>query len=216
MASLKRKLDSLKSTLPGSEDSPIPSPSEDAPSPTGSDSPFLVLGPSRAQVDPELDGKAMDDGDGPIDNRDTEDMDMSEEEADGAAAEGWCRQQWSQLLPLGRKRCPVGIPNLKTCLLMVTLFLIADDKKEKTSSAGDKTAKPGAASKPPTTPTKPAKSNPAPSAPVGVNLEKVDLGKISSILSSLTSAMKNTGRNRRSVVLGVSLASVEIAKYMFV
>eukprot|EP00066_Takifugu_rubripes_P026107 XP_011615373.1 PREDICTED: regulation of nuclear pre-mRNA domain-containing protein 2 [Takifugu rubripes] len=87
VASLKRKLDSLKSTLPGPEDSPIPSPSEDAPSPTGSDSPFLVLGPSRAQVDPELDGKAMDDGDGPIDNRDTEDMDMSEEEADVAAAE---------------------------------------------------------------------------------------------------------------------------------
>lgn len=95
MASLKRKLDSLKSTLPGPEDSPIPSPSEDAPSPTGSDSPFLVLGPSRAQVDPELDGKAMDDGDGPMDNRDAEDMDMSEEEGDGAAAEGW----WRELLP---------------------------------------------------------------------------------------------------------------------
>ncbi|TWW79069.1 Regulation of nuclear pre-mRNA domain-containing protein 2 [Takifugu flavidus] len=154
VASLKRKLDSLKSTLPGPEDSPIPSPSEDAPSPTGSDSPFLVLGPSRAQVDPELDGKAMDDGDGPIDNRDTEDMDMSEEEADVAAAE--------------------------------------DDKKEKNSSAGEKTAKPGTASKPPSTPTKPAKSNPAPSAPGGVNLEKVDLGKISSILNSLTCAMKNT------------------------
>lgn len=81
----------------------------------------------------------------------------------------------------------------------MTLFSTADDKKEKSSSAGDKTAKPGAAPKPPTTPTKPPKSNPAPSAPVGVNLEKVDLGKISSILSSLTSAMKNTGRTRGSV-----------------
>lgn len=91
VASLKRKLDSLKSTLPGPEDSPIPSPSEDAPSPTGSDSPFLGLGPSRAQVDPELDGKAMDDGEGPNENRDAEDMDLSEEEAGGAAAaEGRC------------------------------------------------------------------------------------------------------------------------------
>lgn len=93
MASLKRKLDSLKSTLPGPEDSPIPSPSEDAPSPTGSDSPYLGLGPSRAQVDPELDGKAMDDGEGPNENRDAEDMDMSEEEAEGATTAGRCQQR---------------------------------------------------------------------------------------------------------------------------
>ncbi|XP_039662710.1 regulation of nuclear pre-mRNA domain-containing protein 2 isoform X2 [Perca fluviatilis] len=169
VGSLKRKLDSLKSTLPGPEDSPIPSPSEDAPSPTGSDSPFLGLGASRAQVDPELDGKAMDDGEIPSDNRDMEDMDLSDEEA-GAAAAG-------------------------------------DDKKDKASAA---VAKSDAASKPPTTPTKVSKINTpaaapaapvtptaaaaqsAPTTPMGVNLEKVDLGKISSILSSLTSAMKNT------------------------
>ncbi|KAF3839706.1 hypothetical protein F7725_018423 [Dissostichus mawsoni] len=78
VASLKRKLDSLKSTLPGSEDSPIPSPSEDAPSPTGSDSPFLGLGSSRAQVDPELDGKAMDEGENANDSRDMEDMEDME------------------------------------------------------------------------------------------------------------------------------------------
>ena len=88
MASLKRKLDSLKSTLPGPEDSPIPSPSEDAPSPTGSDSPFLGMGGSRAQVDPELDGKAMDEGEVPSDNRDMEDMDMSDEEGDAATVGG--------------------------------------------------------------------------------------------------------------------------------
>lgn len=88
VASLKRKLDSLKSTLPGPEDSPIPSPSEDAPSPTGSDSPFMGMSASRAQVDPELDGKAMDEGEVHNDNRDMEDMDMSDEEADGAAAGG--------------------------------------------------------------------------------------------------------------------------------
>lgn len=105
-----------------------------------------------------------------------------------------------ELLPLGYKHCLVGIPNLKMCLLMVILFLIADDKNEKSSNPVDKTAKSGAASKLPTTPTKSAKSNSAQSAPLtpmGVNLEKVDLGKISSILSSLTSAMKNTGIVRR-------------------
>lgn len=88
VTSLKRKLDSLKATLPGPEDSPIPSPSEDAPSPTGSDSPFLEMGVSRAQVDPELDGKAMDEGDLQIDNRDMEDMDLSDEEANTAPAAG--------------------------------------------------------------------------------------------------------------------------------
>lgn len=83
VASLKRKLDMLKPTLPGSEDSPIPSPSEDAPSPTGSDSPFLGLGVNSAQVDPELDGKAMDDGEMHSDKREMEDMDVSDDEAGG-------------------------------------------------------------------------------------------------------------------------------------
>ncbi|XP_041650451.1 regulation of nuclear pre-mRNA domain-containing protein 2 isoform X2 [Cheilinus undulatus] len=167
VTSLKRKLDSLKATLPGPEDSPIPSPSEDAPSPTGSDSPFLGLGPSRAQVDPELDGKAMDEGELPCDNRDMEDMDMSDEEADGAT--------------------------------------IGGEKKDKLSAAVTKATKSDTAAKAPTTPTKASKANTTASAmatpvtptsgpvtPLGVNLEKVDLGKISSILNSLTSAMKNT------------------------
>ncbi|XP_054869640.1 regulation of nuclear pre-mRNA domain-containing protein 2 isoform X3 [Amphiprion ocellaris] len=170
VASLKRKLDSLKSTLPGPEDSPIPSPSEDAPSPTGSESPFLGMGVGRAQVDPELDGKAMDEGELQNDNRDMEDMDMSEEEVDAAG----------------------------------------DDKKDKMSAAVSKTTKSDVASKPPITPTRASKTNTsiaasttpltptsaaaagAPGPPLGVNLAKVDLGKISSILSSLTSAMKNT------------------------
>lgn len=73
----------LKPTLPGPEDSPIPSPSEDAPSPTGSDSPFLGLGVNSAQVDPELDGKAMDDGEMHSDKREMEDMDVSDDEAGG-------------------------------------------------------------------------------------------------------------------------------------
>lgn len=97
---LKRKLDALKTTLPDLDDSPIPSPSADAPSPTGSESPFhdMELG------HPDLDVSAMDDeaeppapsplsspGGSPKraaafdndDNRMVEDMDLSDEEADG-------------------------------------------------------------------------------------------------------------------------------------
>nr|XP_020473229.1 regulation of nuclear pre-mRNA domain-containing protein 2 isoform X2 [Monopterus albus] len=170
VASLKKKLDSLKSTLPGPEDSPIPSLSEDAPSPTDSESPFMELGASKAQVDPELDGKAMDEAELPSDNRDMEDMDMSDEEADAVTA--------------------------------------GDEKKDKVSSAVAKTNKSDATSKLPTTATKASKTSAsaaatpvtptsttaqsAPTTPLGVNLAKVDLGKISSILSSLTSAMKTT------------------------
>lgn len=82
-------------------------------------------------------------------------------------------------------------------VLTLMLFLTADGKKEKSSATADKAAK---GSKAPGTPTKAAKSNSAQSAPLtpmAVNLEKVDLGKISSILSSLTSAMKNTGMFRQ-------------------
>nr|XP_061789000.1 regulation of nuclear pre-mRNA domain-containing protein 2-like [Nerophis lumbriciformis] len=164
VTSLKRKLDSLKSTLPRPEDSPIPSPSADAPSPTGSDSPLLGMGVARAQVDPDLDGKAMDDGDLPSDSR--EDIDMSDEEERSSTT--------------------------------------ADDKTGEISPA---VVKLDADSKTPTTPTKTSKAKTAatvapatppsashtPSTPLGVNMAKVDLGKISSILSSLTAAMKNTG-----------------------
>lgn len=106
---LKRKLDSLKATLPDLDDSPIPSPSADAPSPTGSESPFHGL--ELAHPDPDLDGSAMDDeaeppapsplsspggspkhteSHGQNDNREVEDMDMdlSEEEMDSSGIIG--------------------------------------------------------------------------------------------------------------------------------
>lgn len=83
------------------------------------------------------------------------------------------------------------------------LFLLAEDKKDKTFTAVTKTNKSDAASKLPTNATASATNTPvtptsstaqtAPTTPLGVNLAKVDLGKISSILSSLTSAMKTTG-----------------------
>lgn len=107
MSHLKRKLDNLKATLPDLDDSPIPSPSADAPSPTGSESPFRGL--ELANPDPDLDGSAMDDeaeppapsplsspGGSPKlseilgnnDNREVEDMELSEEEMDSGGIIG--------------------------------------------------------------------------------------------------------------------------------
>lgn len=107
---LKRKLDALKATLPDLDDSPIPSPSADAPSPTGSESPFHGL--ELAHPDPDLDGSAMDDDTEPPapsplsspggspkaadvlgenDNREVEDMELSDEEMDGGGIIGRLR-----------------------------------------------------------------------------------------------------------------------------
>lgn len=107
MSHLKRKLDALKSTLPDLDESPIPSPSADAPSPTGSESPFHEL--ELAHPDPELDGSAMDDDTEPPapsplsspggspkqadalgenDNREVEDMELSDEEMDSGGIIG--------------------------------------------------------------------------------------------------------------------------------
>lgn len=111
MTHLKRKLDSLKATLPDLDESPIPSPSADAPSPTGSESPFRGL--EMAHPDPDLDGSAMDDeaeppapsplssmGGSPRhtetlgqnDNREVEDMELSEEEMESGGIIG---EEWS-------------------------------------------------------------------------------------------------------------------------
>nr|XP_057940666.1 regulation of nuclear pre-mRNA domain-containing protein 2-like isoform X2 [Doryrhamphus excisus] len=167
VTSLKKKLDSLKSTLPGPEDSPIPSPSEDAPSPTGSESPFLALGSVRAQVDPELDGKAMDDGDVASDDR--EDMDVSDEDERPSSTAGDKKGEMSPTLT-------------KTKL----------DADAKPPATPTKTSKSNVASAAMTTPATPTSTSPTTPTTLGVNMAKVDLGKISSILSSLTAAMKNT------------------------
>lgn len=104
---LKRKLDALKSTLPDLDESPIPSPTADAPSPTGSESPFHGL--DLANPDPDLDGSLMeDDAEPPApsplsspgasprqaepigedDNREVEDMELSEDEMDSGGIIG--------------------------------------------------------------------------------------------------------------------------------
>lgn len=97
----------------------------------------------------------------------------------------------------------------------VYLFCILIDDKDDEPPVSISKTKSDAASKPQNALTKPSKPSPsavttattvtpvpakataAPTTPLGVNLAKVDLGKISSILSSLTSAMKNTGGFRR-------------------
>lgn len=118
---LKRKLDTLKTSLPSLDDSPVPSPCADAPSPTGSESPFRSLAPP----DPDLDGAAMDDdpepfiylGDAPsplssaggspkpgvavgqTDNREEEDMDMDlsdVEETEGGGIIGKNGRPWTE------------------------------------------------------------------------------------------------------------------------
>ncbi|KAF7664808.1 hypothetical protein LDENG_00164750, partial [Lucifuga dentata] len=167
---LKRKLDSLKATLPDLDESPIPSPSADAPSPTGSESPFHGL--EMATPDPDLDGSAMDDeaeppapsplsslGGSPThtstlgenDNREVEDMDLSEEEMESGDI----------IVEEHVKRpAPKEVPNKVPA------------KKEP----------------PATTEVSITKTTPTSAAP----LAGVDLSKIGSILNNLSSVVKNT------------------------
>lgn len=167
---LKRKLDSLKATLPDLDESPIPSPSADAPSPTGSESPFHGL--EMAHPDPDLDGSAMDDEAEPPapsplsspggspgqvehlgenDNREVEDMDLSDEEMESGGI-------------IEQIECPTNRPEVS-----------APVSAKKTASVA--TEQPVAQAAP----------------PAAAAVENVDLGKIGSILNSLSSAMKNTG-----------------------
>uniref|UniRef100_A0A4W6FBJ4 Regulation of nuclear pre-mRNA domain-containing protein 2 n=1 Tax=Lates calcarifer TaxID=8187 RepID=A0A4W6FBJ4_LATCA len=169
---LKRKLDTLKSTLPDLDESPIPSPSADAPSPTGSESPFHGLD----MAGPDFDDSVMDDeaeppapsplsslGGSPRrpetvgqnDNREVEDMELSEEEIDSGG-------------------------------------IIVEDQTEgpaqpETSAPVPANKKASVASEQPVT-----QVTPPADAPVAA-VKSVDLGKIGSILNSLSSAMKSTG-----------------------
>ncbi|KAM8841000.1 regulation of nuclear pre-mRNA domain-containing protein 2a [Spinachia spinachia] len=177
---LKRKLDTLKANLPDLDESPIPSPSADAPSPTGSESPFRGL-ESLAHPDSDLDGCAMDDeaeppapsplsspGGSPkpsaalgqIDNREVEDMELSEEEID---AVGIIVEEQSQ------SRSDQKTATLKTETPVATEPLVT-----------------------PVAPTVPVAAHLAAPAAPPASVENVDLGKISSILNSLNSVMKNT------------------------
>ncbi|KAM9340238.1 regulation of nuclear pre-mRNA domain-containing protein 2a [Symphorus nematophorus] len=173
VAHLKRKLDSLKATLPDLDESPIPSPSADAPSPTGSESPFHGL--ELAHPDPDLDGSAMDDeaeppapsplsspGGSPRrletlgedDNREVEDMELSDEEMDSGG-----------IIVEEQIECPT-YPEVPTPVPATTEPSVATEQLVK-------------------------RVMPPVAAPAAA-VEGVDLGKIGSILNSLSSVMKDT------------------------
>ncbi|KAJ8289983.1 hypothetical protein GJAV_G00007420 [Gymnothorax javanicus] len=212
VSNLKRKLDALKANLPDPDDSPIPSPSEDAPSPTGSESPFhgMGIGGTKGEgltaADLDIDGQAMDDGDevgvslgdvpspisspggshGPThgegDNRDVEDMELSEGEDTESAS----------IIVEERKEKPAPAAVSKPAPAAPAAVPPAQHTPEEPPTKQAPPPSTQVSTPLPTpipTPTTPG----TPATPLPVNMAKVDLGKISSILSSLTSVMKNTG-----------------------
>lgn len=82
MSNLKKKLDQLKATLPDPEESPVPSPSMDAPSPTGSESPFQGMGEEDNSRSPVVASRKTVSPEPVTDNRDVEDMELSDVEDD--------------------------------------------------------------------------------------------------------------------------------------
>ncbi|XP_061681427.1 regulation of nuclear pre-mRNA domain-containing protein 2a [Syngnathoides biaculeatus] len=175
VSNLKRKLDNLKATLPDLDDSPIPSPSADAPSPTGSESPFHDL--ELAKPHPAVDDSAMDDeaeppapsplssiGDSPKQvlnlgedniNREVEDMELSEDEI---ASGG--------IIVAEKIKCPSPL---------------------KASNPITQNTEPSVAAAQHTSSKEPSETT------LTGSVETVDLSKIGSILNSLNAAMKNTG-----------------------
>ncbi|XP_027830196.2 regulation of nuclear pre-mRNA domain-containing protein 2 isoform X6 [Ovis aries] len=171
---LKKKLDQLKSTLPDPEESPVPSPSVDAPSPTGSESPFQGMGGEESQS-PNAESEKSATPEPATDNRDVEDMDLSDVEDDG-----------SKIIVEDRKEKPVEKSTVSTA--------VPTKPTESISKASSCTPAPVtmAATPPLPKPVNASLLSPTPALALP-NLANVDLAKISSILSSLTSVMKNTG-----------------------
>ncbi|KAK3525048.1 hypothetical protein QTP86_014159 [Hemibagrus guttatus] len=173
---LKKKLDALKASLPDPDESPIPSPSEDAPSPTGSESPFHGL-TRIGTPDPELDGQALEEdlialGDAPSplsspgdkDNRDVEDMELSDTEEMAEPA----------IIVEERTEQP-GPASVSD----QTLALGVTEPAQTSHAEPENDTTPPAAATTPITGSLP------------INLAGVDLGKISSIISTLSNVMKN-------------------------
>ncbi|NXR66028.1 RPRD2 protein, partial [Rhadina sibilatrix] len=178
VSNLKKKLDQLKATLPDPEESPVPSPSMDAPSPTGSESPFQGMGEENSTRSPAAGGRKMVSPEPATDNRDVEDMELSDVEDDT-----------SKIIVEERKDKQAAPAPAKT----------ESVPKVVPSAAAAATASGTVATPAPAPPTPPApkvvSTAPIPLAPTLAlpNLANVDLAKISSILSSLTSVMKSTG-----------------------
>ncbi|XP_039566120.1 regulation of nuclear pre-mRNA domain-containing protein 2 [Passer montanus] len=180
VSNLKKKLDQLKATLPDPEESPVPSPSMDAPSPTGSESPFQGMGEENSTRSPAAGGRKMVSPEPATDNRDVEDMELSDVEDDTSkiiVEERKDKQAAPAPAPTKTESVPKAVP----------------------SAAAAATASGTVATPAPAPPTPPApkvvSTAPIPLPPTLAlpNLANVDLAKISSILSSLTSVMKSTG-----------------------
>ncbi|XP_075763523.1 regulation of nuclear pre-mRNA domain-containing protein 2 isoform X2 [Pelodiscus sinensis] len=175
VSNLKKKLDQLKATLPDPEESPVPSPSMDAPSPTGSESPFQGMGEEDVVQSPVVESETSPSPQPVADNRDVEDMELSDVEDDT-----------SKIIVEERKEkqvAPSSAPAKTESVPKATPSIVVAATPAVTTSA-------------PTPPTpKTVSTVPVPPSPaLGLpNLANVDLAKISSILSSLTSVMKNTG-----------------------
>ncbi|XP_054431322.1 regulation of nuclear pre-mRNA domain-containing protein 2 isoform X7 [Pteronotus mesoamericanus] len=171
---LKKKLDQLKSTLPDPEESPVPSPSMDAPSPTGSESPFQGMGGEESQSS-AMESEKSATPEPATDNRDVEDMELSDVEDDG-----------SKIIVEDRKEKPVEKSAVSTS--------VSTKPTESVSKASSCTPVPVTLTAAPPLPKPVNTSLLSPSPALALpNLANVDLAKISSILSSLTSVMKNTG-----------------------
>ncbi|XP_066124141.1 regulation of nuclear pre-mRNA domain-containing protein 2 isoform X3 [Saccopteryx bilineata] len=171
---LKKKLDQLKSTLPDPEESPVPSPSMDAPSPTGSESPFQGMGGEESRS-PAMGSEKSATPEPATDNRDVEDMELSDVEDDG-----------SKIIVEDRKEKPVEKSAVSTS--------VPAKPTESISKASLCTPVPVTMTATPPLPKPVTTSLLSPSPALALpNLANVDLAKISSILSSLTSVMKSTG-----------------------
>ncbi|XP_031467236.1 regulation of nuclear pre-mRNA domain-containing protein 2 isoform X2 [Phasianus colchicus] len=177
VSNLKKKLDQLKATLPDPEESPVPSPSMDAPSPTGSESPFQGMGEEDNSHSPAVGSRKPGSPEPVTDNRDVEDMELSDVEDDTSkiiVEERKEKQAAPTSAPVKTENTPKVVPSTTataTTSVTVTAPAPTPPAPKPVSSA-------------------PISSSPALALP---NLANVDLAKISSILSSLTSVMKNTG-----------------------
>uniref|UniRef100_A0A8C3DBM1 Regulation of nuclear pre-mRNA domain-containing protein 2 n=1 Tax=Corvus moneduloides TaxID=1196302 RepID=A0A8C3DBM1_CORMO len=180
VSNLKKKLDQLKATLPDPEESPVPSPSMDAPSPTGSESPFQGMGEENSTRSPAAGGRKMVSPEPATDNRDVEDMELSDVEDDTSkiiVEERKDKQAAPAPAPTKTESVPKAVPSAA----------VAGTASGTVTTPAPAPPTPPAPKVVSTTPIAPA---PALALP---NLANVDLAKISSILSSLTSVMKSTG-----------------------
>ncbi|KAM8794299.1 regulation of nuclear pre-mRNA domain-containing protein 2 [Eudromia elegans] len=180
VSNLKKKLDQLKATLPDPEESPVPSPSMDAPSPTGSESPFQGMGEEESSRSPVVGSRKTVSPEPVTDNRDVEDMELSDVEDDTSKIIVEERKD-KQAAPGAAPAKPDSVPKAAAAAAAVGATSV-------TATAPAQT--PGTAPAPKAVNAAPVLPAPALALP---NLANVDLAKISSILSSLTSVMKNTG-----------------------